>query len=501
MQEIVFFEEGLKQLLPGGEASQPRGKMKMEPGKICYGLVAKFEFPVTSTGNAQLNAAQRLTVLSALTFSFKPSLSLTEKINTYEGNSLLVIRDDCKRLLGRDYEGVDDTTTGLGTSFTGAQTKTLSLTVYLPLAYATAIEEARKIMGLGYNQLLDSSALLKFGADPFKAATSGALTVSNPTVTFGPLWEKGHRRFIGVPLVFEEKVNAGSKVIETDPGFILSCEQMTPLADEDLGLLTVQVGKPGSDYVQTTAAEATADAIQVQYERGGVGSPASTVKSNRTLLRAIGPTAVGNIQAGRVKVLKTGSEEWKLRVVRLPYLTTQQVMDLVKAEASTLPPGKQLVAVCAATYDGVDINPEQYGMSGFVCFESDEAEFNEYSGWRCGPTGNPWVEVVETKLRQFGRRVVDAMQPTRRYPKGNPGAVAVVKADAGWGIPALYVNEDGPKYVSTVADTVSGKVDEAAAEAEQQTNQAREAMETLQAMQARADAARKKDEKKKPKAA
>lgn len=479
MNQTVTFGDSRRELLKGSDAVMQVGECRTQPGKVTYGAILDFEFNVTSTGTvAGLNATQRAAVLDSLAYSFAAFANLKNKIECYQGESLLVMRSDCERLLRRDWEGVEDSTTGLAKAY-AAGNNVLAFRALIPLSYVDAVEEARKVFGLGYEQMLLSKMLLKLESDPFRAA-SASLTIAKSYVTFSPLWDTGHKRFMGIPLMAREFVNPQKKDVSTDPGMPVSVEQMTALADTDIESITVGVG-PVADLkdedVLITAEEATPSAIQAQYEQAD-GVKDSTVeqqiKGSRTLVYGFGNKKFSQVLTGIVTAAqKKLDEAWKVRWVGFPYLSTPALYEYIQAIADMLPPGRQILAVNASTFDKVDANEAQLPFSGLVIFDDSETDFYDHLGLRA-VSGGKVVEVYvpPDKGRQFGALAVDAMQPSPTYRSGDTGKVKSLRETALWEVPGLINNAQGLSYATSVATDGNAKLSEAIAEAEQKRRQA-----------------------------
>lgn len=480
MQEIVTFGPNATKLLrKGTDAVMETGDLITQPGKITYGTKLDVSLNVTSTGVvAGFTGPQRDAVLDALVFTFTLWAKLANKIDVFEKDSLLTLRADAERMLRRDWEGVEDNTTGLAAAYVaGNNVRTFS--AYIPLSYADAVKQARKLFGLGYEQLLLSRCLLKLDSDPFRAV-SNLLTLADSSVTFSPLWESGHKMFVGMPFVAKEYVAPEKKDISTDAGLHISVEQMTPLADTDLEEVTVGVG-PGKDLTKRESLTITAEenppaVIQAQYERMD-GVKDSTVeqgiKSSRTLVYGIGDTDFAQLRTGYVTAAqKKLKEPWKLRACFMPYMSTDALYEYVQAVANTLPPGEQVLAVNAATYDGIDANEAQLPFSGIVFLTTKDADFFDRVGVR-GVSGGEVVEVYipPDQGRQFARLALDAMEPSTTYPNGDTGKVKSLRERYLWGCPGLVNHPNGLAYTSTVAKEGNAKLSEYLAEAEQKKRQ------------------------------
>ncbi|WNG57951.1 hypothetical protein F0U59_26755 [Archangium gephyra] len=467
MNEITPYKNGRKKLLAGADAAMELGDMKVAPGVITYGHVLTIELIVEASANtAALTATQIDSVLNALKYYFKPSHCLKAKIETYQNESLLALRSECRRHLRRDYRDVDDATTGLKKAFTTGF-NTLTFMVYIPFAFSAHVKQASKVMGLGRVQMLDSSAYLKVEGDAFKAVSSN-LTLRESYVNFAPLWTRGHERFIGIPMMSRKLVAPGRGSIVTESGLVLSVEQEKPLGATALEKLTVTVGG-----IPVTR-EQPPEVIQRAYEEGDGFAPVEDViQVYRTPLYVpAGNTDFAQLMTGAVEVEQAALiEEWAVRAVWFPYLTTQQIFDLVTREADDLAPGKQLLAVNAAAYDGVDANEAQLPFSGFVIFTSDESGFYEHAGIRCAKGGLPEVYIPPHISRLAARRIIDAMTPSELFPQGDQGAANGVEEEVAWRVPGLVVNEAGLEYVSTVASEVGKRLKAAVAEQEQKTRQ------------------------------
>lgn len=478
MNEITPYINGRKLLTKGRDAAMELGEMIGEPGAITYGMALVIELLVeASADTAALTNAQVEDVLDSLKFYFKPSHCLSAEIETYQNETLLDIRNDCRRLLRRDYRDVADDTTGLKQPFLDGN-NVLTFTVYVPFAYARHIMQASKVMGLGRVQMLDSSARVKVESDAFKAASAN-LTLKDSHVTFAPLWENGHARFIGIPMLSVALVAPEKKSLKTDPGLVLSVEQEVPLADTLLEELTIKVGGV------TVTREQTPEVIQRAYEEGpGFSASEDLISLYRTALYVPkGDTEFAQLQTGAVEVAQTKLlEAWKVRALYLPYLTTQQVFDLVKREAEDIKPGQQILAINAAVYDGVDVNEEQLPFAGFVVLESTDPAFYEHQGIRCAHGGEPEVYIPPHMAENYARRIVDVMKPSATFPQGAGGAADGVREEAAWRIPAFIVHPDGSEYTSHVASQVERILKGAVAEQEQKASQAAGLMAQLQAL-------------------
>lgn len=479
MNTTVTFGDSRRELLKGSDAVMEVGECKTQPGKITFGAILDFEFNVTASADTvALTAPQRNAVLEACEFSFSAYANLKNKIDCYEKESLLILRNDAERLLRRDWEGVEDSTTGLAKAFVTGNNQLL-FRALVPLSYVAGIEEARKLFGLGYEQMLLSKMWLKLGSDPFKAAAA-TLTLAKSYVTFSPLWDTGHRMFMGLPLVAEEFVNAQKKDVSTAPGMPVSVEQMVPLADTELATITVGVGpvaKLTDDQVLITAEEATPAAIQAQYEQAD-GVKDSTVekliKGARTLVYGFGNTKFSQVRAGIVTAAqKTLDEAWKVRAVYFPYVSTPALYEYLQAIADMLPPKRQILAVNASTFDKVDANEAQLPFSGLVIFTDEDTDFYDHVGLRAVSGGNVVeVYIPPDKGRQFGALAVDAMQSSTTYLNGDTGKVKSLRETYLWEVPGLINNPQGLKFATAIASEGNAKLSDAISEAEQRRRQA-----------------------------
>ncbi|MGZ3459179.1 MAG: hypothetical protein ACXU86_11825, partial [Archangium sp.] len=397
---------------------------------------------------------------------------------------LLNLREDCRRAFRSEYVNTDAAGGGLATAF-ALGSNVLTFTVYVPLSFVKAINNGKKVFGLGYGQMLDSKCLLKASSDAFKAANA-ALSTTKYYVTFFPLWETGHPHFIGPMMMARRLVNAKSDTITTESGLVVSLEQMVAESTTLLDKMKVTVGD--TVMVNDTA---PADIERAYLESAGVGSsgPESEIQLARTPVYVFGDTEFSAARVGKVEAVQAAlTEEWNARAVYFPLLTTAQVFDLVAAEAAKLPPKQQILFVSAAVYDGVDANAPQLPFSGMVGFTSDQPEFYENAGLACESGGRPYVRIPPHLARQYGRRIVDAMKPSQDFPKGDTGTVRGIREEAAWKIPGFIVDASGTAYVSRVASDVANILDAAAKEQEQQQNQVSSLVAQLQGSKGKAGA-------------
>ncbi|WP_375764814.1 hypothetical protein NR798_24160 [Archangium gephyra] len=477
MRKITAYENSRRSLKKGSAASMLIGSMAMPLGTITYGHAMRIELNVEATANnPALTLAQIDDVLESLHYSFRACHSLSVKWEPIQGESLLSLREECRRFLREEYEDLEDSATGLQQALTTGD-HVLTFTVYVPLSFAAHVLEGEKVFGLGVAQMLDSSCFLSVESDAFRAISS-TLRLKESYVTFSPLWQKGHERFIGLPLEVFKLVSPEKEGIETPPGLVFSAEQLVPLDETLLETMTVTVGG------FPVARDAMPEDIQRAYESSkGLSAPEELIADARTLIYGPnGDTKFAQLIPGKLTAKQDKlTEPWALRVVMMKYLTTQLWFELCQLEAKQLDPDVQLLVVNAAVYDRVDTNAGQLGFSGGVAFTSKENAFYENAGVRVA-NGVSEVYIPPHQAKQYARRIIDAMKPSERFPSGDLGAVKGIYEEAGWGIVAFVVNERGAEYPSTVSQAVRDIIGGYVAEEEQREQQGRQLMGQLQAL-------------------
>lgn len=479
MIETYPFPEGVKSLQVGSDVSWLKGKLIVQPNTRTAALGIAITCQVTSSGTvAALTNTQRDTLLKAFTGTFSSGLSLPSgKLDVYQNDSLYNMRLEARRCLEVEMLGYSDSTTGLARTY-AAGTQTVTWTVYAPLSWAEMLDESPLMMGLGYEQMLDSSFQLKCGADPFKAANASLSLAAAPSIRIFPVFTKTDCIQLGLPLMVRDLTNAGSQVIATDPGLVLSKEDTAyALANTDLQTVKVTRGLKGALGL-VEADETTPAFIEAAYERAPNTGPTEALNSSyRTALSLLVDQPVKNVTTGKVEskqIIKV--RDWQVRVVQLPLLTTQQVLELVAQAAQSLADGEQLIAVSNATVYGLVTHDEQLPYVGFSCFKSSDPRFYLYQGLRCVKGGTPVVHFPDAVLRQYARQCFDALQPGRSYPTGDTGRVENYYQDAARPIPAAITAQEGFTSVSWVYDQVRQQLKDATAELAQKYQQQQQAL-------------------------
>ena|GEM_PF-2815292 len=462
MYETYPFKDGLLKLLAGSSVSLAKGKMVVPKGTATYYIKADFSTVVASTATVSaLATSARDNVLKAFPVYFTACESLREKIICLNGDDLLLIRGDTRKLGERDMLGYADSTTGLARAF-AIGNNTVTWSSYITVSHIESINESLKVLGLSAKQMLDSSMTVKCSSDPFKAANS-ALAMGDVYVRFTAVYENVRGRRIGVPVVARSATSVGNKSIKTDDGLVVALEQMKSLATTALGNLAVRRGElPEVDGLGPAAIEAA-------YERAPDTNAIEAANTeSRTLISGLVDSPLSAVTTGAVEgTQEVLQEEWNIRWYGLPALTQNQVFDLVALEASDLNSGKKLLAVNTAAVERVEVEDEHLRFTGATCFEGHEADFFAWSGLMCSSGGQPTVWIPPHLRRQYARRIIEARRPSAEYPSGSTGLVDSIIREAARPIPGAVVAADGFEEVTYVYSEVKRLLEAEAAQLEQ----------------------------------
>ena len=417
--------------------------------------------------------------MKAFTATFTTGLSCPNaKLPVMQGDTLFNGRVDARRALEYDMLGYNNSTTGLGRTY-AAGNNPVTFTVYLALSWAEMVDEAWSCFGLGYEQMLDCSFEMKLAADPFKAVNAAlSLPSDGVTVKIFPVFAKTDAMQIGVPLQVKDYTNPDQAAVTSDDGLVLSFEDtVNPLGTTDLQTVKVTRGLvPGLPALGLVEAdETTPAAIEAAYERAPNTNATEAANTTfRTPLSLLVDQPLSRVQTGKVEAKQIiVVRNWKARALFFPRLSTQQVLELVARTAASLDPGKQLLAVNAATVRGLTVQDEHLPFCGIVCFPQEDARFYQYPGLRCASGGQPVIHMPDALLRDWARKCHDALQPGANYPNGDTGRVQGFYREAVRPFPGAVTDQKGLEVVSWVFSEVMKLIQDATAAYDQRFTQAR----------------------------
>ncbi|MCE9674083.1 hypothetical protein LY474_40470 [Myxococcus stipitatus] len=454
----VPFRKG-KQVLER-EAGYTPGQMMAPPGTVCDAIVMDFECQVSASAAVAtaLTMTQRLAVLSLFTFNLKLSLAGEQTMEPWQGTTLDRMRLASLRILELDAEGLDDATGGLARTY-AAGNNTVSFRVYAPTGHVAKIRESALFTGLSPEQLLDADMSVTRGdADPFRGANA-SLTLSTVKVTFSPGLKKAEARRLGLPVHERKLTNAESDTVSTPDGLVLDLSQEGALLGTTLGIVRVTVGGITVADDPATPARIYADYLR-RYP--GVSQGEKDITTSRTPLYLVSPGPLTRQFAGSVAVKqKERTTEWAARVLYLPLPSHEVVMGMVQAYAARLEPGRSVIAVSTAMYEGMQVDDALLPYCGMTLFRDDEEGYGDYPGLYCSAGGTPYVYVPEQRQRQAALKVADAMRKTPMYPAGNKRLVKSVVLDEVRWVPGAITAPGGFAVMSRVRQDVTTVIREA----------------------------------------
>ncbi|MBZ4422020.1 hypothetical protein [Myxococcus sp. RHSTA-1-4] len=449
LNTLVPFKKG-KQTLER-DAGFIQGQMIAPAGTVTDAIVMEVECTISSTGAiGALTLAQRLSVLGLFSASLKQYAGENGAVifESYQDVSLDKVRLDALRLLEQEVEGLDDATTGLARSYVLGNNQVV-FRAYLPTGHIAKVRESVLFTGLSPEQLLDCEFTLKRGeGDPFTTANVG-LALGTVKVTFSPGTKKAEARRIGIPPFTRRVVNAESDTITTPQGLVFDLSHEGPLLGTALGILTVKAGGITVTDDPSTPAKVYADFLR-KYP--SASDAEKTITSHRTPVYLAAPNALTRHFSGAVEAKqKDRTVEWAGRVLYLPLLKHEEILALVEAYAARIEPGRQLLAVNTALYEGMNLDDRLLPYAGITVLLDNEEGFADYPGLFCERNGRAYVHIPEHRQRQVVAKVAEAMRPgQRQFPSGNLRLVRSAVLDEVRWIPGAVTDPSGFRVMSKV---------------------------------------------------
>ncbi|MFP2962002.1 hypothetical protein ACLEPN_30495 [Myxococcus sp. 1LA] len=442
LSTLVPFPNGVKDM--AFDATFAPGTLEAPHGTVTDAIVLDVQCNVTASANTPaLTLTQRLSVLAAFSATFKVHLAAPGEnggtLDPYQDATLDEVRLDALRILELDVEGLEDATGGLAKAFV-AGSNVLAFRVYLPVGHVAKLNESSLFTGLSREQLLDCELRMKKAGDPFKVAAA-ALSLTACQVRFAPGTKKAEARRLGIVPHVRRIVNAQSDTITTPPGLPLELSQRGALATTQLKALTVTVGNVVVMDDPSTPNTAYADFLRKHTD---ISDAEKTITTARTPVYVVAPGALTRQYTGPVVAKqKTKEVEWEGRVLYLPLHSHEEVMGMIRRYASRMEPGRAVLAVNTAMYEGLQVDDRIIPYCGITLFRDDEEGFTEFSGVYCARGGEPYVTIPEHRLRMVAGKVADVMRTSQRFPGGNRAMVRSIILDECRWIPATQTHQAG----------------------------------------------------------
>jgi hypothetical protein len=362
----------------GTNATLERGKLELGKGRLMKGirLIMRILITNTSGGTVTLTDAQRQNLLAG--YSLTLSYGRNNRRKPYNSMPLTRLQRIARYMLGSEWEGYGNTTTGLGRAMATGATHEVKLHVVVPTGYAWFLGQHGKFLGVGRTQAKTMALFLERKADTLPAglAVSGNVTFevvpdeavrpAPDTWWYLPEWaeqdetDKVAKAPAGLPLYWAERSATLAASLITDMA-------MKFIEDED------------ELHRGVSALEAYAQAL---YDIPNV--PAEADLSDReTPLYIIPPgTELRELVAGTLRfeqVTKTlGTAALGLLYVPLP--GDSEVREDVQDAAGKNGRNKTLRAVNAAVALGLELPEHLYGFMPFYLYDQQDEGYERFPG-------------------------------------------------------------------------------------------------------------------------
>lgn len=376
-----------------------RGKLELAKGRGCraVGLKVAININNVSGGAVALTDAQRQTLLGGLELTL--SYGKNGRRKPYAGMSFARLQRIARYLLGSEWEGYTDATSGLARSLPNAATTKVEFYAKVPTLVLWQDKKMRKLLGMGRTQAKSMELELKRQVDalPAGCTISGNVTVDVFTDDYSAPWD----RYGYLPEWHE--VDEVDRVVRLPAGLPLLVTERS--AAHAASLL--------SDYSLSIDGElvdervSAAEAITGYLDTPNIPAEAS-LTDRETILYAIGAdVAFEDLPTGGVRIEqhKKDLATFQAGALIAPIVPDTEVREDVAEFAGAKYRNKTLKAVSIATVLGVDLPKRLAPFVPFVLFDSDDQEFERFPGM-VSASGGPAEVFVPNSLLASARALV-----------------------------------------------------------------------------------------------
>jgi hypothetical protein len=426
----------------GNSDKMKRGDCVIPAGYALRGILAKFSVNLAnaSGGNITLSDTQKQSFFGGYSCTLSYGAKASRK--PFNAIKLTALQRIARFMMGQDFEGYTNSTTGLGRSFTNGNTLNAVFWAYVPTSLIWHQEEIRTVLRAGRTQA--KSFELEFSRDadtlPTGMTVSGNVSITiYPDTVVDPL-----DHWLYLPEYYQ--VNETAIIAKGPVGLhLLAAEDSAVLTSTSLTNIETRINGKAL-YSQVNPNDAYIPTLQVP----NIPSEADT--SDRwTLLYQWGKGvkfAELPVGALHVEQLTKDLTTFQLRGLVMPIVPSREQDEDIAWASGKNGRNKVVKAVNTAAALGLKELPEEHhAYVGFVLYDSDRPEFTRLPG-KVGKGDEQPVEVyipetvAENARAIIGQALVKgegatAETPIRTVTLAIPGGVQDVEGLRKEGSPVL----------------------------------------------------------------
>jgi hypothetical protein len=437
----------------GTNALLERNKLELGKGRLMKGvrLIMRVLLANASGGSVTLTDTQRQDFLNGYRLTL--SYGRNNRRKPYNAMRLPRLQRIARYMLGSEWEGYGNTTTGLGRALANGATHEVKLHVVVPTGYFWQLGQHGKFLGVGRTQARTMQLFIERTADTLPAGltVSGAVTfevvpdeVVRPvpdTWWYLPEWvEQDETDKVA-------KVQAGLPLYLAERSATLTASLITDMAmrfDEDVDEL----------HRGVSALEAYSQAI---YDLPNVPADADLADRETPLYYVPPGTELRELVAGRLRfeqVTKTLSTA-ALGLLYVPVPGDAELREDVQDAAGKNGRNKTLKAVSAAAALGLEIPEHLYPFLPFYLYDQDDKEFERFPGLLSDGSGPADVFLPQSVLAR-ARAALDQYSLTGEAKQAEDTVRAVALAVPGAVQDTRGFSRRGSDILNQVRVTLAG---------------------------------------------
>ncbi|QRN92840.1 hypothetical protein JRI60_26895 [Archangium violaceum] len=355
-----------------------RGKLDLDENRLMQGIRCKVTFPIqnTSGGAITLSDTQKQSLLDG--FRVKLSYGKSNRRIPYNLLSLTRMQRIARLLLGSEWEGYTNSSTGLARSLTNGTTTQCVLWVVIPTGYLWNDRDFVRFFGVGRYQAKTMQLEWKRGTDslPSGCAFNGNITVEVFPDDFS--CAKYHNRFTYLPEW--QEVDEIDKVARLPRGLPLYLSEDSAVQlSTVLSNIEVRIGEDVL-YTDMSAIDGMIQKLDVP------NAPGESYLNDREtpLYWPLTPDVrIKDLPAGepRLRQITKTLGTAKFRGLIMPIPGEDEVREDIQDVAGKTIANKTLRAVNLARVLGLQDYPDHlHAYAPMVFFDQTEPEFEQYAG-------------------------------------------------------------------------------------------------------------------------